>query len=231
MDKINIKLLIFLFFLTGIQGLYAQKAEREYIRKGNRQFNDTAFVDAEINYRKAIEANPKSATAIYNLGNALSAQDKLQDAMDQYQTAVSLEKDKNKLAKSYHNAGVIFQAGQDYEKSIEMYKQALRNNPHDDETRYNLALAQKMLKDQQNDQDQQDQNQEQNQDENNDQNNEEQQNQDQQQNQQDQQQDQNDMSRENAEQLLNAVMQDEKEVQDKVKKQQVIQGRTLEKNW
>ena len=145
--------------------------------------------------------------------------------MEQYDSASKIEKDKMKLAHIYHNMGVLFQAGKDYAKAVDAYKMSLRNNPADHETRYNLALAQKMLKDQQNQQDQ-DQNQDQNKD------------QQQKDDQKDQQQppkpekQDNQMSKENAEQLLNSVMQDEKDVQDKVKKQQkVIQGGRLEKDW
>ena len=197
-------------------------------------FNDSVFVDAEVNYRKALEVNPKSTVSMYNLGNTLSQQQKFKDAMEQYVAAGKIEKDKMKLAHIYHNMGVLFQAGKDYAQAVEAYKMSLRNNPKDDETRYNLALAQKMLKDQQQNQQNQDQNQDQNKDE--------------QEKKQDQQKDQNkqndqkkddqqqqppkpekkdnEMSKENAEQLLNSVMQDEKDTQDKVKKQQqVIQGR------
>ncbi|MDE5759865.1 MAG: tetratricopeptide repeat protein [Bacteroides sp.] len=212
----------------------AQKAERDLIRKGNRFFKDSIYVDAEVNYRKALDVNPKSTISMFNLGNTLAQQNKLQEAMEQYVGATKIEKDKSNLAQIYHNMGVIFHSQKDYAKAVEAYKQSLRNNPKDDETRYNLALAQKMLNDQQ-------QNQDQNQDQQNqDQKEQEQQrqNQDQQQK-QDQQQDQpsqpekkdNEMSKENAEQLLNSVMQDEKDIQDKVKKQQVIQGSRLEKDW
>ena len=234
------KYILFAVFLLATVGVSAQKAERDYIRKGNRLFNDSVFVDAEVNYRKALEANPKSTVSMYNLGNTLSQQQKFQDAMEQYVSASKIEKDKMKLAHIYHNMGVLFQAGKDYAKAVEAYKMSLRNNPADDETRYNLALAQKMLKDQQ-----------QNQDQNQDQNKDQQQKQDQQQDknkdkQNDQKQDEkkdqqqppksekkdNQMSKENAEQLLNSVMQDEKDVQDKVKKQQkVLQGGRLEKDW
>lgn len=61
-------------------GASAQKAERDYIRKGNRFFNDSVFVDAEVNYRKALEANPKSTVSMYNLGNTLSQQQKFKEA-------------------------------------------------------------------------------------------------------------------------------------------------------
>ena len=211
----------------------AQKAERDFIRKGNRFFKDSVYVDAEVNYRKALETNPQSTVSMFNLGNTLAQQNKQQEAMEQYVTATNIEKDKNDLAQIYHNMGVIFQSQKDYGKAVEAYKQSLRNNPKDDETRYNLALAQKMLKDQQQNQQNQDQNKQQQQDQQEDkkdQNKVQQQNKDQQQPPQPQKKD-SEMSKENAEQLLNSVMQDEKDVQDKVKKQQVIQGGRLEKDW
>lgn len=223
------KYILFAVFLLAAAGVSAQKAERDYIRKGNRLFNDSVFVDAEVNYRKALEANPKSTVSMYNLGNTLSQQQKFQDAMEQYVSASKIEKDKMKLAHIYHNMGVIFQAGKDYAKAVDAYKMSLRNNPTDHETRYNLALAQKMLKDQQNQQNQ-DQNQDQNKDKKKDQKQDEKK--DQQQPPKSEKKQDNQMSKENAEQLLNSVMQDEKDVQDKVKKQQkVMQGGRLEKDW
>lgn len=213
----------------------AQKAERDLIRRGNRFFKDSVYVDAEVNYRKALEVNPKSTISMFNLGNTLALQNKLQEAMEQYVGAAKIEKDKSNLAQIYHNMGVIFHSQKDYAKAVEAYKQSLRNNPKDDETRYNLALAQKQLQDQQQNQDQ---NQDQNQKEQEKEQDKQSQNQDQQKNQDQQQQPSqpekkdNEMSKENAEQLLNSVMQDEKDVQDKVKKQQqVIQGTRLEKDW
>lgn len=227
------KYILFAIFLLASVGASAQKAERDYIRKGNRLFNDSVFVDAEVNYRKALEVNPKSTVSMYNLGNTLSQQQKFKEGMEQYVAASNVEKDKMKLAHIYHNMGVLLQAGKDYAKAVDAYKMSLRNNPADDETRYNLALAQKMLKDQQNqdqDQQKQDQKQDENKDKQNDQKKDDKKNQQQPPPKQDKQKDQ--MSKENAEQLLNSVMQDEKDVQDKVKKQQqVLQGGRLEKDW
>ena len=114
----------------------AQKAERDFIRKGNRFFKDSVYVDAEVNYRKALETNPQSTVSMFNLGNTLAQQNKLQEAMEQYVAATKIEKDKNDLAQIYHNMGVIFQSQKDYGKAVEAYKQSLRNNPKDDETRY-----------------------------------------------------------------------------------------------
>ncbi len=227
-----------LMMFAAIFSASAQKAERDYIRKGNRAFKDSVFVDAEVNYRKALEVNPKSSISMYNLGNTLVRQNKVQEAMEQYSAAAKIEKDKSKLAYIFHNIGDIFQTQKDYAKAVEAYKESLRNNPKDDETRYNLALAQKLLKDQEQNQQNQDQNQDQNKEqEKKEQEKKEQENKQDQQNNQQQQppqsQKQNEqMSKENAEQLLKSVMQDEKDVQDKVKKQQqVIQGGRLEKDW
>lgn len=226
---------ILLMLLTVSAVAFGQKTDRDYLRSGNKLYKDSLFVKAEVDYRKALEVNPKSSAAMYNLGNALLMQQKAQEAMEQYQAASRLEKDKAKLAQIYHNMGVILQSSKKLPECIKVYKESLRNNPHDNETRYNLALAQKQLKDQQQNQNQdkqQEQKQDQKQDEQ--QQNKDQQDQDkkdQQQNNQQQQQNQNEMSKENAEQLLNAAMQDEKNVQDKVKKQIQIQGKKLDKDW
>lgn len=210
----------------------AQKAERDFIRKGNRFFKDSIYVDAEVNYRKALEANPKSTVSMFNLGNTLARQSQWKEAVEQYVGAAQVEKEKPNLAQIYHNMGVLFHTQKDYAKAVEAYKQSLRDNPGDNETRYNLALAQKMLKDQQQNQKKQDQNK----DKNKQDQQKKQDKQDQKKNQDKQPQSQsdkkeNEMSKENAEQLLNSVMQDEKVVQDKVKKKQVIQGNRLEKDW
>ena len=219
------------------QVLAQQKTDRDYLRSGNKLYNDSLFIKAEVDYRKALEVNPKSTDAMFNLANALLMQQKAKEAMEQYQSVSKIEKDKEKLAQIYHNMGVILQSSKQLPQCIEAYKESLRNNPKDDETRYNLALAQKQLKDQQQDQQNQDQQQQQQeqkedkQEQNKDKQEQEQKDQQQQQNQQQQQQNKNEMSKENAQQLLNAVMQDEKNVQDKVKKQLQIQGKKLEKDW
>ena len=229
-------ILSMLLLVGTVHGLAQNKTDRDYLRSGNKLYNDSLFIKAEVDYRKALEINPKSTDAMFNLANALLMQQKAQEAMEQYESVSKIEKDKEKLAQIYHNMGVILQSSKQLPQCIEAYKESLRNNPKDDETRYNLALAQKQLKDQQQDQQNQDQQQQQQQqkeekqDQNKDQQQQEQKDQ-QQQNQQQQQQNKNEMSKENAQQLLNAVMQDEKNVQDKVKKQIQIQGKKLEKDW
>ena len=176
---------------------------------------------------------------MFNLGNSLLMQQKAKEAMEQFESASKVEKDRDKLAQIYHNMGVILQSSKQYPQCIEAYKESLRNNPKDDETRYNLALAQKAVErpNSKNQDQNQDKNQDQKQNQKDDKKdqNKDQQEQDkkdqQNQNQQQQQQNKDEMSKENAQQLLNAVMQDEKNVQDKVKKQLQIQGKKLDKDW
>ena len=229
-------ILSLLLVASAVQVFAQQKTDRDYLRSGNKLYNDSLFIKAEVDYRKALEINPKSTDAMFNLANALLMQQKAKEAMEQYESVSKIEKDKDKLAQIYHNMGVILQSSKQLPQCIEAYKESLRNNPKDDETRYNLALAQKQLKDQQQNQqqnqDQQQQQQEQKEDKQ-DQNKDQQEQKDQQQQdqQQQQQQNKNEMSKENAQQLLNAVMQDEKNIQEKVKKQLQIQGKKLEKDW
>ena len=221
--------------------------ESDHIRNGNKLYADSLFEKAEIEYRKALELNPKSVDAMYNLGNALfsqavNSQEKGDEALNQYSTAAKLETDKEKLAQIYHNIGTLLYSAQQYPQSVEAYKESLRNNPYDHETRYNLAKAMHMNKQQQqNQQDQQEnQDQQQNQEQQQEQQQQEQQNQEQQQQEQQeqdsqqQQTQQNDeqISKENAEQILNALMQDEKDIQEKQKKMmQQQQGKTFDKDW
>ena len=207
---------------------------RQYIREGNRNYRGGKYDAAEVSYRKAQEKSPRNPQAAYNLGNALMAQNKDSAAIESFENAAKLETSPMRKAMSYHNVGVICQKHQMFGEAIEAYKEALRLNPKDDTTRYNLQLCKKQLKDQQNKQNQnQDQQQDKNgQDEKNQQDQQQQeQQQQQQQQQQDQQQQQNKMSKENAEQLLNAANQQEKETQKKMRQMQQPKKRMLEKNW
>ena len=230
-----------LLLLLAATSALAQKAERDYIRKGNRAYKDSVYVDAEVNYRKALEANPKSTVSMFNLGNTLLQQNKVQEAMEQYAGAARVEKDKMNLAQIYHNMGVILQSQKQFGPAIECYKNALRRNPQDDESRYNLVLCQHQLKnnpqqEQQNggneNKDGKDQNKE---EDKNSQKQDKPQSKDdteEQKQQKQQQQHSDEMSKETAEQLLNAAMQEEKQTQERIKKAAAQpQRRRLEKQW
>ena len=206
------------------------QTDRLYIRQGNKQFRAADYANAEVSYRKALEKNDRNPQALYNLGNALLAQNKDSAAVAEFEKATKVETNELRKSKSFHNMGVICQRHEMYAEAIEAYKQSLRLNPSDDETRYNLELCKRQQKKQQQNQ--------QNKDNKNkkDQQKQDQQKQNQQKQQQDKQQQQQKqepkMSKENAEQLLNAAMQQEKETQERMKKaQQRPQRRHIEKNW
>ena len=207
------------------------QTDRQYIRQGNRQFHTGDYANAEVSYRKAIEKNPKNPQAAFNLGNALMAQKKDSAAVEQYENASKLETNPLRKAQAFHNIGVVCQSHKMYGEAIEAYKNALRLNPNDDETRYNLVLC----KHQKQKQDQNRQNQQGNDDKKEDNKKNQQkpeENKDKKDEQKPQEQQKPQMSKENAEQLLNAAIQNEKQTQDKLKKaQQQPQRRKIEKNW
>jgi len=237
--------------LLAVNTTFGQKAERKNIRDGNSLYKKEKYTEAEIAYRKSMDVNPRSVEGAYDLGNALYRQQKFPEAAEQYALVIGqkerlLNEDKAKntsrIAQVYHNmgnigmctalahtqAGEIDKSNQSYAQSIEAYKASLRLNPKDDETRYNLALAQKLLQNQQShDQQQQQQQQDQNQDEQ-----QQQQQEQQEQKEQEQQQQNEQMSRDNAQQLLNALLQDEKDTQEKMKKtQKQQQNKRTDKLW
>lgn len=205
------------------------QSDRQFIRNGNKLYRQQDYAKAEVEYSKAIAANASNTTAIYNLGCALQMQQKDSAAVVQYEKAGKAETSKRRKSMAYHNIGVICQKNQLFQEAIEAYKESLRNNPGDNETRYNLELCKRQLKkqnqnggsqkneDKNKDKDKQDK--QQKQDKNK-------------QNQQQQQNKQQQMSKENAEQLLNAAMQEEKATQKRMKqKMQQPQRRSLNNNW
>lgn len=212
--------------------LFAQQ-ESSDVRRGNIQYNDSNYTEAEINYRRALDKNDQSFEAHYNLGDALFRQEKFPEAVEQYAKAEQLLKfdDKkrkdqiaNRLAATYHNMGNALYAQQQYDKAVAAYQESLRRNPKDHDTRYNLVKAMQQLQKQQNqDQNQQQQNEQQQQEQ-------QQQQQNEQQQQQQQQQSEQQMDKETAEQILQALEQDEQETQEKLQRQQG-KKRRVEKEW
>ncbi len=238
--------------------------ERKFVRQGNKIFMEAAkdttkidsvkFSQAETEYRKALEKKPDNQEWNFNLTDALYKQQKFEDATEGFdQIASKMEEPENK-ARALHNKGNSQLFNNKLDESIETYKEALRLNPKDLDTKYNLSYAQKLKqqqeeqqkkdkdknKDQDKDKDKKDQDKD-NKDQNKDQDQEkkDQQNKDQQdKNKQDQQKDQQQqpqpkISKENAEQLLQALQNDEKKIQEKVKKAQVAKAKkvNVEKDW
>lgn len=247
MNYIHYIIVTVAFLLVGGTNAVAQ-TDRNLIRQGNRAFKSQKWAAAETQYRKAIFKNQKNPQAIYNLGCALLMQQKDSLAMVQFGNAAQLESNIFRRSKSYHNMGVVMQNHQQYAQAIEYYKMALRCNPQDNETRYNLALCKKLLKNNQqnqNNKNNKDKNKnDKNKDKKNDKNknkdgqNKNDQNKDKQNKNQDKnnsdknKQNQEEMSRDNADQLLNAAIQQEKATKRKMQKAMSQPRRKVyDKNW
>ena len=229
------------------------QSDRTEVRAGNKDFKKGLFREAEIDYKRALIVDSASVTAKYNLGNTLYKAESYNEAelyfKDLGDTLKNLSS--SKASDYFHNSGNIALKQKKYQEAVEAFKESLRLEPDNFETKSNLAYAQKMLKDQQQNQQsqnqqqqqqqQQDQNQDQNQqnqdqNQNNDQQNDQNQNNDQnRQNQDQQQQPQNQpqISPQAAQQMLQAIEDKEKQTQDKVKKAKALKDKSKEKekNW
>ncbi len=214
------KLLAFIMTLVPFVNISAQKEARN-VKEGNKQYVAQKFTEAQKFYEQGIADNSDSYSANFNLGNSLFRQKKYKEALEQYQKAATLTKEKKEIASAFHNVGNALMEEKNYEKSVEAYKNSLKANPKDDDTRYNLAVAQYLMKKQQEQQKQQQQQKQ------------EQQKQEQQQEQQKQeqkQQQQPKMQQEQIEQILKALEQDERDVQER-RKIQMGQRSKTDKEW
>ena len=227
--------------------------ERKVIREGVKDYEKGDFDDAEVQFRKAESINHDSYEAEFNTGAALYGQKKYEETAKQYQSMLNQADDGEKEAQIWHNIGNSLLEAQQYGPSIEAYKNSLRKNPSDMDTKYNLAYAQQKLKEQQQQQQQKSQDNEKQRESNQDRNtgqqgknNEQQDQQQQQQQNQDQQQkmdqqDQQDqqqqpvprqISKEDAQRMLEAIQHQEKEVKEKVdKKKAAVAKVKTEKDW
>ena len=147
----NILVILFLSFTTLIFAQQKEKKElereaREDIREGNKLYNQLKFKEAEIAYKKGLSKNPNYPKASYNLGNSIYQQDRNKEAVNQFELVEKTFKEKMSKAEAYHNMGNSFMKEKQYDKAVNAFKNSMRNNSKDDETRYNLAMAQELLK-------------------------------------------------------------------------------------
>ena len=223
--------ILLLPFLTNAQN------KKTHLRNGNNLYEDSLFNDAEMKYRKSLQKDQDYFTASYNLADAVYKQERFEESSSLFEGLIDNAKTKNEKAKLYHNLGNSLFKQQKLKESIQAYKHALKNNPKDEETRHNLAFAQKMLQQQEENQQEQEENQEKKNEEEKGENQEEKQQQEQrdkqeQKQQEKQQQEKEDMSKEDAEKMLEALQQQEKELQEKMQKKKV-KGKKVKvlKDW
>jgi Ca-activated chloride channel family protein len=231
------QLIIIIIFL--LQGTWLFAQEKGLVHKGNELYQQQKYKEAEADYRKSVEKKDKNLEGNFNLGDALYKQKKFEDAGKQFDQLAATEKNKAVVAGAYHNLGNSLLQNKKLEESIEAYKKALLNNPKDEETRYNLAYAQEKLKQQQkknkdnkNNKDQDKKNQDKkdqdkkNQDKNKDDKNKP--NPDK----KDQQDQPNKLSKQDAERMLDALNNNEKQTQDKLKNKKLKGGKlNISKDW
>jgi Ca-activated chloride channel homolog len=243
LNKSRIIGLMAISIIMHFQSLNGQ-GEKKYIRQGNREYEKNKFSESEILYRKATDKNKAFPDAVFNTGDALYKQKKYEDAGKQFMENANMNEDSDKKSAAMFNLGNSLLKANKLQESIEAYKGSLKLKPDNPEAKYNLAYAQDMLKlqqqqkQQQQNKDKQDQNKDQNKkdqkkdkkdqnNENKDQQKNDKQNQDQKQ--QDQQQE---MSKDDAQRLLNALANEEKDVQEKVKLAKAAKERVrTAKNW
>ena len=248
----NRKYILILFLLVLAVASQAQN-ERKFIRQGNKYFEaamkDTSHIDtvqfnkAEIEYLKALEKKPDDSKWNFNRADALYKQKKFDESAEKFKEIADKTTNKIEKSRSLHNMGNSLLMKNKLDESIAAYKDALRNNPKDMETKYNLLYAMNMKKKQQDQKKKDDKNKDKNKDKdkdkdkNKDQDKKDQKkdqdkkNQDQQNKQQ--QQPQNKISKQDAEQMLQALENNEKKIQDKVKKVQALkaESKKVEKDW
>ncbi|MDE3058613.1 MAG: tetratricopeptide repeat protein [Bacteroidota bacterium] len=235
------RLVSYYLTLTGIlllsSSLHPAAAQslRGHINDGNKLYKKQQYADAEAEYKKMLNKDNQLLQGYFNLGDAQYKQQRYDEALQNYETALSRTKDQKIQAQLYHNIGNVHFDGKQYQESINAYKHALRLNPNDEETKYNLAYAERMLKQQPpNQQNKQNKNDKNNQDRNNKKNQQHQQQnqqQDQKKNQaQPQGQQQKQMSKAEAQRILEALRNDEKEVQKKLRRHAAVKT-NVEKDW
>lgn len=202
----------------------------KYIREGNKLYREEKFEEAEIKYRKSLERKPDNVAGQFNLANTLYRMGKYDEASAILDTLVGNISSKEKKAKIYHNLGNNLLKNKDYERSIEAYKKAMKINSEDEDTRYNLAYAMEMLKQQKlQQQQQQNQKQDQQQDQKQSPNQDSKPQNEKEQQQQEPQRDK--LSREDAERMLDALNQEEKELHKEKAKQRRVGNVKVEKDW
>lgn len=223
--------------LLFVVGLSAQTPGR-IVRQGNKKYLVEDYSESGMKYMEALEADGELPQASYNLGNSQYKREQYESAQTSFLDAVKkLEKaegGRERLSNYYYNTGNTYFQQKNLDESIEAYKQALRYNQDNDDARHNLFLAQQMKnQQQQQQQQQQEQNQDQQKEEQKQEQDQKQQNQDQQQNQQQQQQEQRvQISKEDAERILKALEQEEKQTLEKLEKEKAKAAKVKsEKEW
>ena len=150
MKKVNLIVLLSCFVSLSAQQTKINKESNNLTLEGNIEYVEDNLIEAEALYRKSISKDSMNLAAKYNLGNSFYSNKLNEEALNQYRLSIKNSNDKSTLHKSYHNLGNLYMQSEDYQNAMDSFKNALLNNPEDDETRYNYVLAKELLKNQDN---------------------------------------------------------------------------------
>ena len=149
MNKLLLLVSVFFIFKSNAQEIAIDKESNNLTLDGNIEFAENNLVEAESLYRKSISKDSLNLKAVYNMGNSFYKNELKDEAINQYRSSIKKTTDKDLLHKSFHNLGNVFMQNEDYQNAVDSFKKALLNKPSDDETRYNYVLAKELLKNQQ----------------------------------------------------------------------------------
>jgi|TARA_B110000438_G_C15818064_1_gene652906 hypothetical protein len=137
-----------LLFLLISFSLISQKTSIDNeLYEGNEKVKKEDYLGAEMDYRLALTRAPQTPKALFNLGNTQYQANAYDEAAQQFFRTQKFSENKTEKHAALHNMGNVYMKKKEYEKAVESYKNALRNNPSDNETRYNYALAKSLLED------------------------------------------------------------------------------------
>lgn len=143
-------ILLMLFLLiaeySDAQFSFSTQKEKVETRNGNKEFQNAKFADAEASYKKALDIKNNMEEATFNLGDAIYEQERYEDAGKQFQLSAQTNSDDEVKSKAFHNLGNSFMQEKKYEDAVKAYKNSLKINPKDVDTKYNLAYANEMLR-------------------------------------------------------------------------------------
>jgi Ca-activated chloride channel homolog len=237
-------------FLLSIAAFSARAQEKRLVKQGNKLYEQKKYKEAAATYMKAVQRDTTYTPGMFNLGNALYQSKQTDAARNVMAATARTAKDKQEKSGAQYNIGNTYMDEKKWQDAIDYYKQALRNNPQDADAKYNLSYADAMMKKDQKggggkNKNDKDKNKDKNKDKQNQDQQKKDQNKDQSKDQQNKDQDKKDqqdkqdqrpqpqpskLSQKQADQILNALQQDEKKLQDKKQKAKGVPVK-VEKDW
>ena len=229
-----------LIILIGVTNITEAQNKKSFLKEGNKLFSDSSYNASEIKYRKSLEKDQDYFSASYNLANSIYKQERFDESSSLYESLQDNARNNHELSQIYHNKGNSLMKQQKTDLAIKAYKDALRENPNDEDTRFNLAYAKKIKQKEEENKDKKNKDEENKEEENKekkdqekkDEKNKEQENKDEENKEQEKEEKKDQMSKEDAEKMLEALEQKEKELQEKLQKKKV-KGKKIKilKDW